>query len=281
MTVPRLDLVLERLRHRIATADVLAQAFAEWLGVYELGSGSIGEISGLWTPREVAIAGLREATGKAVSRPFSVGLAWLKRREFFRPHVTPVFEADPLAILAVAIGTRHIGDPFAKQWIASIATKSMVDETDPWRKGMLSGATAAADEGLLHAPAELLVALASRGIGRADAAAKQAAFEAALAVDDVPGERCAARLASIAQPAAPDIPAVHVVRGLLDATLRSDSDLDAFCLDFFPETHRRFTNGMDRVAKQNILLTTNEPQQIVDNLNLLKKSGRVPSRIPD
>lgn len=75
MTVPRLDLVLERLRHRIATADLLVQAFAEWLGVYELGSGAIGEISGLWTPREVAIAGLREATGKAVRDHFRS--AWL------------------------------------------------------------------------------------------------------------------------------------------------------------------------------------------------------------
>lgn len=281
MTVPRLDLVLERLRHRIATADVLAQAFAEWLGVYELGSGAIGEISGLWTPREVAIAGLREATGKAVSRPFSVGLAWLKSREFFRPHVTPVFEADPLAILAVAIGTRHINDTFAKQWIADIATRSTVDETDPWRKGLLSGAVAAANAGLVQAPVELSVALAAKGIGLADAAAKRSAFEVALAIDDASGECCAARLASIAEPAAPDVPELHIVRGLLDAELRSDSDFSAFCLDFFPHAYRRFTNGMDRVEKQNILLGTNEPQQIVDNLNILKKSGRVPSRMPD
>ncbi len=281
MTVPRLDLVLERLRHRIATADVLVHAFAEWLGVYELGSGAIGEISGLWTPREVAIAGLREATGKAVSRPFSVGLAWLKSREFFRPHVTPVFEADPLAILAVAIGTRHINDTFAKQWIAGLAIRSTVDETDPWRKGMLSGAVAAADAGLFHDPVELVVALSSRGIGQADTVAKQAAFESALAVDDVPGERCAARLASIAQPAARDVPEVHIVRGLLDTTLRSDSDLDAFCLDFFPDAHRRFTNGMDRVAKLNTLLASHEPQQIVDSLGVLQKNVRAPQRTTD
>ncbi len=43
------------------------------------------------------------------------------------------------------------------------------------------------------------------------------------------------------------------VRWLLFEILRSDSDFDAFCLDYFPEARSRFANNMDRVAKINLL----------------------------
>lgn len=42
-------------------------------------------------------------------------------------------------------------------------------------------------------------------------------------------------------------------RWLLFETLRSDSDFEAFCLDYFPEVRRRFSNNMDRMAKANLL----------------------------
>lgn len=44
------------------------------------------------------------------------------------------------------------------------------------------------------------------------------------------------------------------VRRLVMAVLRTDTDLDAFCLDYFPAVHREFTNGMKRTAKINLLL---------------------------
>lgn len=195
-----LDLIVTRLRDRVASADVLVQAFAEWLGVYDLGPEPIGQVTGLWTPREFAVAGLRQASGKATARSFSEGLTSFRNREFFRPHRPQVFEADPLAILSVAIGIRHSGDAAAGQWIADIATRAAVDETDSWRKGLLAAAVAAVMEDPFRAPAELLVALATHGIGTADPANQQAAFDISLAQDDTPGERSAVRLAVLLRP---------------------------------------------------------------------------------
>lgn len=43
------------------------------------------------------------------------------------------------------------------------------------------------------------------------------------------------------------------VRKLLDR-IPTDSDFDAFCLDFFPEVQARFAAGMDRVQKTTLLL---------------------------
>jgi len=44
------------------------------------------------------------------------------------------------------------------------------------------------------------------------------------------------------------------VRALLRETIRTDTDLDTFCLDYFPEVHRKFTGTMDGLAKQNLLI---------------------------
>lgn len=200
MTPSTLDLIVTRLRDRVASADVLVQAFAEWLGVYDLGPGPIGQATGLWTPREVALTGLRHAAGKAAARAFSEGLTLLRRRDFFRPYMPQVFEADPLAILSVAIGIRHSREAPAGQWIADIATRAAVDETDSWRQGLLAGAVAAVTAGPFRAPADLLVALATHGIGTVDPANQQAAFDISLAQDDTPGERSAARLAVLLRP---------------------------------------------------------------------------------
>lgn len=44
------------------------------------------------------------------------------------------------------------------------------------------------------------------------------------------------------------------VRRLLNQALVSDADFNAFCLDYFPDVHRRFGGGMDRLQKTNLLL---------------------------
>lgn len=49
------------------------------------------------------------------------------------------------------------------------------------------------------------------------------------------------------------------VRMLLNKTLRSDSDFDSFCHDYFSDVYCRFSNTMDRIQKTTILL-----QQIQD-----------------
>lgn len=57
------------------------------------------------------------------------------------------------------------------------------------------------------------------------------------------------------------------LRLLLQKHLRLDSDLDAFCIDYFPTAKRRFTQGMDSTAKVNILLELEETASIEEKLH--------------
>lgn len=56
------------------------------------------------------------------------------------------------------------------------------------------------------------------------------------------------------------------VRRLLEGVLRTDSDLMAFLLDYFPEVYRRISSGMDRTSKHNLLLQLVDSNQIVASL---------------
>ena len=52
------------------------------------------------------------------------------------------------------------------------------------------------------------------------------------------------------------------LRELLGRACKSASDLDAFLLDYFPATYRRFGAGMSRTERENLLLTLNEEHDI-------------------
>lgn len=52
-------------------------------------------------------------------------------------------------------------------------------------------------------------------------------------------------------------------RRLLDKLFRTDQDFDAFCLDHFKNIHIRFTLGMDRIQKENLLLQLADPDQLM------------------
>lgn len=59
------------------------------------------------------------------------------------------------------------------------------------------------------------------------------------------------------------------VRLHLMETLRTDSDLNAFCLDHFPKVQQRFTNSMDRLAKINLLFEVErDPDEVMRKLTL-------------
>jgi hypothetical protein len=68
--------------------------------------------------------------------------------------------------------------------------------------------------------------------------------------------------------AAPSRPAA---RKLLKSALPLDTDLEAFCLDFFPQVHRRFGSGMERLAKENLLLSLIDTAEIVRRLQEWQK----------
>jgi len=56
------------------------------------------------------------------------------------------------------------------------------------------------------------------------------------------------------------------VRKLLAAKLKTDSDSEAFCLDYFPKTADLFSSGMDRKQKVNLLLQREELGEIYRQL---------------
>ena len=71
-----------------------------------------------------------------------------------------------------------------------------------------------------------------------------------------------------AVPGAAKPPTTFSLRKLLGAVLKTSTDLDAFCIDHFPEVSRRFSSGMERPAKEGILLETVEPDEILAALKL-------------
>lgn len=62
------------------------------------------------------------------------------------------------------------------------------------------------------------------------------------------------------------LPVSGSVRQLLDFRLRTDADLDAFCLDCFPAAYRRFGKGMERTEKVNLLLSLEEASAVATTL---------------
>lgn len=72
------------------------------------------------------------------------------------------------------------------------------------------------------------------------------------------------------------------LRSLIEQVLRLDSELTAFCLDYFPAVNQRFTDGMDRMKKVNLLfemaqtdrilfhLRESNPTEVADNAALLR-----------
>ena len=56
------------------------------------------------------------------------------------------------------------------------------------------------------------------------------------------------------------------VRQLLERVLRTDADLVAFCRDWIPAAARRFSDGMDRVEKTNLIFRLEEPGIVLERL---------------
>lgn len=63
------------------------------------------------------------------------------------------------------------------------------------------------------------------------------------------------------------------LRHTLERVIRTDSDLEALCIDYFPDVSRRFSGGMDRTAKINLLLTMKDPDEILQSLMSLFPKG--------
>ncbi len=58
-------------------------------------------------------------------------------------------------------------------------------------------------------------------------------------------------------------PTTLSLRKLLGAVLKTSTDLDAFCIDHFPDVWRHFSAGMARASRESLLLELAEPSEIV------------------
>lgn len=63
------------------------------------------------------------------------------------------------------------------------------------------------------------------------------------------------------------------LRKILEALYVTDSELTAFCIDHFHAVSRKFTNGMDRIQKENLLLEAIHPQTVLFALEERHGSG--------
>lgn len=62
------------------------------------------------------------------------------------------------------------------------------------------------------------------------------------------------------------VPTAASLRDLLELALRVDCDVNAFCVDEFPEVSKRFSDGMERTQKLNILLVQEDRLAILEAL---------------
>ncbi|WP_437753888.1 TIR domain-containing protein [Sorangium sp. So ce1389] len=58
------------------------------------------------------------------------------------------------------------------------------------------------------------------------------------------------------------------LRKLIAEVLRVSAQLDAFCIDYFPEVAGEFTGGMSRTEKVNLLLQLRKPAEVLQQLRL-------------
>ncbi len=69
------------------------------------------------------------------------------------------------------------------------------------------------------------------------------------------------------------------LRERIDTLFRTNADFDAFCIDEFPTVNRRFSAGMDRVEKINLLLTLIDETLIQQKLDERDLVGAQPREI--
>lgn len=74
------------------------------------------------------------------------------------------------------------------------------------------------------------------------------------------------------------IPSGASLRRILATVLRTDSEFNAFCLDYFPMIHREFAAGMTRTDKTNLLMVSTEHEELLSCINKFDNLKVKPSR---
>lgn len=71
----------------------------------------------------------------------------------------------------------------------------------------------------------------------------------------------------------------RAARQLLDDMLLTAADFESFCIDYFPQIHRRFASGMDRISRTSILLESTDVTQILEGLRQCRGAEAVDTRL--
>lgn len=68
---------------------------------------------------------------------------------------------------------------------------------------------------------------------------------------------------------------ISQLRKIINSRFRTDADFTAFCIDFFPDVANRFSTGLERLEKINLLLQIEDADNIYEKL----KTGHI-TRLP-
>lgn len=79
----------------------------------------------------------------------------------------------------------------------------------------------------------------------------------------------------------PAYPTSAIMRNLIRAFFPLDTDFDAYCIDYYPSVYDKFSGGMDRVSKTNILLVTVDLNDMLSQLRAMYRGDRSKLRLID
>lgn len=149
-------------------------AFIGWLGSDEEELRKhIDEIVALpdqaRNPEHVAALGYGASSGLLSEEEtviFHDEIAHLKGRKFFVPGRPPRFEIDGPALIGVALGAATCDEPDTRKWLTDLLAQSSKEAaSDDWQLGLIRAARlCSGEDGLKIIPADLMVALAGKGL---------------------------------------------------------------------------------------------------------------------
>ena len=122
-----------------------------WLGVQTGGDpnavleDAIAAQKSAPTYRDVAVLGLGVAAKFEDQGCFADGVDWLKGRKYHIPGGTPGFEADPLAMFAVAVGLSTTQDRPDFEWLFRLIRDAVDHHLDAWNDAILCAALTVLD----------------------------------------------------------------------------------------------------------------------------------------
>ena len=189
------DITLQLLRALSATAGddqgqpLHARAFRAWIGLPDragelkiIGKEASVATGAARTAEHVAVLGYAVAIDPNLEHSLRDGLAWLAQRRFFSPGRPAGYELDGLGLFGTALGLAFLNPAYAtssNDWFKQLLQESRAHRrVDDWNESLIGAAEGVANGSWpSQSPADLLAALASRGLVGADKVPRSQAWE--------------------------------------------------------------------------------------------------------